>query len=73
VKQRAGVVDVHILDDLAERPPQDHPGHEDTNKQDAGADQQSHGQAPARLPELASTAIIVESNPRRPQGTDFLR
>ena len=37
VKRSAGVVDVHILDDLAERPPQDHPGHETHNRQDAGS------------------------------------
>jgi hypothetical protein len=65
------VVDVDILDDLAERPPQDQPAHEHTQRQDAGADQQSHGVTPACLPELATNDFIVESNRRRPQVTDF--
>ena len=54
VKRCASVIDMDILDDLAERPPQDHPAHEHAQRQDAGADQQSHGITPAYLPELAS-------------------
>jgi hypothetical protein len=71
VKERASVVDVDILNDLAKRPSQDHPAHEHTQRQDAGADQQSHGVTPACLPELATTDFIVESNHRGPQVTDF--
>ena len=71
MEQHTRVVDVDVLDDLAKWPPKDHPGYEPTKRQDAGPDQQSHGQFLRHLPELASPIFIVESNHRRPQVTVF--
>ncbi len=50
-KEKPGVIDMHIFDDLAERPPQNQPGREEANCQDAGPDEKSHNRIPGDFPE----------------------
>jgi hypothetical protein len=73
VEKSARVIDVNVLDDLAERSPQDHPGHDRTSTKYARADQQTHGVTLDHLPELAVPSRIVESGQRRSQGTEIPR
>jgi hypothetical protein len=51
VKQKPRVIDMHILDDLANRPTQYQPSCAETNRQDAGPDEISHDRIPGDLPE----------------------
>jgi hypothetical protein len=46
VKEKPGVIDMHIFDDLANRPPQNQPGRQEANYQDAGPDEKSHDRIP---------------------------
>jgi len=42
VKEKPRVIDMHIFDNLAERPMQYQPGRDEANRQDAGRDEKSH-------------------------------
>jgi len=50
-KEKPGVIDMHIFDDLTEWPPQNQPGREEANCQDAGPDEKSHDRIPGDFPE----------------------
>jgi len=71
VEKSAGALDAHIFDDLPDRSPQDQPRDQKANGQDAGPDQERHGQFPAHIPEMASDGLIVESERCDPQETDL--
>lgn len=71
MEQSASGLDAHIFDNLPDRSPQDQPGDQKADGQDAGPDQERHGQFPARIPEVASDGLIVESERFPPQETDL--
>jgi deoxyribonuclease-4 len=43
MKQQPGVIDVHVFDEMAKRPPQNQPSRDEANPQDAGTDKIFHG------------------------------
>ena len=57
-EEKAGVIDMHVFDDLAERPPQDQPGRDKANCQNAGPDEKSHGRIPGYFPDTHERVLL---------------
>jgi len=57
-KEKAGVIDVHIVNDLAERPAENQPGRKQANRQDAGPDDISHNRIPGEPPDMDEQVLL---------------
>ena len=71
VEQLAGLVDVKILDELAERPLEQEQRRDKAERQDASPDQPTHVRTPGHVPGSVSGRLILGSPPAGTQVTVF--
>lgn len=58
MKQNPGVVDMHVFDDLAQRPSQNQPPRDKANRQDAGPNEISHDLIPGDFPDMDARVLL---------------